>query len=341
VTDSIDLEALTPTDIHPWVAEGKRRVRFAVDLSPQPDDWSLLIDSVQRMEADGFDAYWCYDHPQSGAECWTTLSALAARTSRIRLASAMSCIYFRSPYMLARAAAGVDRLSGGRLLLGLGVGDVRAEFAEMGLPFPPAEVRHRGLLETVTIVKQLWSGQPFEFHGEQFSASCGEADFARVIQTPRVPILVGGGGEKHTLRTVARVADASNIGPYEVTGSAVTEADVLRKFAKLREYLDEVGRPYDSVLRSHFITLTIGETEAHVERKVAETIRKLQLAYPEYAESLAQSNRVGSFAGTPDQVIAYYQGLAELGFQYFLANVTVPDFETVELLGKYVLPAFA
>jgi alkanesulfonate monooxygenase SsuD/methylene tetrahydromethanopterin reductase-like flavin-dependent oxidoreductase (luciferase family) len=333
---------LAPTGIHPWVAEGKTRVRFAVDLSPQPDDLSLLIDAVQHMEADGFDAYWCYDHPQSGADCWTTLSALAVSTTTIRLASAMSCIYYRLPYMLARAAANVDRVSNGRLILGLGVGDVRLEFAEMGLTFPPAAVRHQGLLETLSIVYGLWSGKPFEFHGDQWSAAAaGEADFARVIQTPRVPIIIGGGGEKYTLRSVARVADASNMGPYEVTGSAVTELDVARKFAKLRDYLDEVGRPHDAVLRSHFVTLIMGETTADVERKQDEVVRKLKAAYPEFSEAMEQVTQSGMFAGTPDQVIAYYQGLAALGYQYFVANVTVPDFETVRLLGKYVVPAFA
>src|SRR5688500_4089155 len=103
--------SLTPTDIHPWVAEGAGRVRFGISIFPQPVDWRQYIEIVQRAEAGGMDGYWAYDHPQSRVDCWTSLSTLAATTSTIRLGTAVDCIYYRLPYLLARQAADVDRLS--------------------------------------------------------------------------------------------------------------------------------------------------------------------------------------------------------------------------------------
>ena len=88
---------------------------------------------MQRAEADGIDGYFSYDHPQSRADCWTALSALAASTSTIRLGTAVDCIYYRSPYMLARQAADVDRLSNGRLVLGLGMGTCFASIYDVAI----------------------------------------------------------------------------------------------------------------------------------------------------------------------------------------------------------------
>ena len=337
VHDSKD--ALAPKVVHPWVAEGRHRVRFGFDLSFQPDDLSVLIDVVQRAEAEGMDGYWCYDHPLFRAECWNTMSVLAAATTTIRLASSMSCIYYRSPYMLARQAADVDRLSGGRLILGLGVGDAPHEFRKMGVELPPMDVRQRGLVETVAIVRGLWSGESFEHRGEQWSVACDAGEFLGPVQLPHVPIVIGGGGERYTLRNVARFADASNMGPMHVTGGAVTDADVERKFGKLREFLQEQSRPDESVLRSHFVTLVIAQTAADVERKLDWALAQRHV--PHGGDKARAALLAGMVVGTPDAVIEYYRRLVALGFQYFVANVMVPDYETVELMGKHLIPAFA
>ncbi len=120
----------------PGLRTGPDQIRFGVSIYPQPPDWRHFLSLVQQMETAGFDGYFSYDHPGSNADCWTALSALAAVTSTIRLGLAVDCIYYRSPYLLARQAADVDRLSNGRLVLGLGIGHVKNEFHEMGIPFP-------------------------------------------------------------------------------------------------------------------------------------------------------------------------------------------------------------
>jgi alkanesulfonate monooxygenase SsuD/methylene tetrahydromethanopterin reductase-like flavin-dependent oxidoreductase (luciferase family) len=314
---------------HPWVAEGEGRIRFGVSIYPQPVDWRHFIGLVRQMEELGFDSYWSYDHPTARADCWTALTALAMATERIRLGTMVTCIYYRAPYLLARMAADVDRLSEGRLVLGLGIGDNVPEFEQMGIPFPPVPVRQRAMEETIAILRGLWSGAPFAFAGESFQAS-SDGSFVGPVQSPSIPILLAGGGEKVTLRQVARFADASNMGAHDWIGGAVTAADIARKFAKIRAFCAEAGRPYESVLRSHF---TMPLVLAGSREALAAKLRR----WP--AETVAWWGPA-LFAGTAAEAIAFYQGLVEAGFQYFIANTLDGDDETIELLGREVMPAF-
>jgi alkanesulfonate monooxygenase SsuD/methylene tetrahydromethanopterin reductase-like flavin-dependent oxidoreductase (luciferase family) len=321
-------DALTPRRAHPWVADATNGVRFGVSYFPHPQDWRFFVQLVKRMEALGYDSYWNYDHPTARVDCWSVLTVAAMATERLRLGTLVACIYYRSPYLLARSAADVDRLSDGRLVLGLGIGDDPAEFAAMGIPFPPARERLRAMEEAIRIVRGLWSGQPFAFTGDTFSAG-SDGTFLRPVQEPYVPILLAGGGEKVTLRQVARYADAANMGAHATIGSAVTQADIARKFAKLDDYCAEYGRPPDSVLRSHFtMPLIMAENHDALRRKLA-GMDQAKLAW--CGDAL--------FAGTPDETIAFYQRLVDRGFQYFLLNILDGDHETIELAAATVLPA--
>src|SRR5258708_956397 len=150
--------------VHPWVAAAAAGPRFGGGLGPQtlPD----CIEFVQHAEELGFDSYWANDHPTRTGDPWTVLTALAATTKRIRLGSLVSCVYYRNPVVLARQAADVDRLSRGRLVLGLGIGDDAREFEQLGLPFPPSVERHEALEESIEIVTRLWGGQPVDYRGK-------------------------------------------------------------------------------------------------------------------------------------------------------------------------------
>jgi alkanesulfonate monooxygenase SsuD/methylene tetrahydromethanopterin reductase-like flavin-dependent oxidoreductase (luciferase family) len=117
------------------VAEGQKRARFAI-VSVFLSEWKEVLRFALRAEKLGFDAYWANDHPNRSMDTWTFLSALAMATERIRLISLVSCIYYRSPLLIARQAADVDRISEGRLVLGIGIGDDVPEFNQMCLPFP-------------------------------------------------------------------------------------------------------------------------------------------------------------------------------------------------------------
>ena len=130
-------------EAHPWVAEGAHRVRFAVH-SIFVESEAQTVKAAQRAERLNFDAYWAHDHPTRLMDCWGQLLMLAMATESLRLISLVSCIYYRNPHLLARQAADVDRVSGGRLVLGLGIGDDVPEFDQMCIPFPDFRSRVRG-----------------------------------------------------------------------------------------------------------------------------------------------------------------------------------------------------
>ena len=128
--------------VHPWVDEHRDSVRFGVFGGPRTAPWAQFLGYVQAAEAWGFDAYWTGDHPLWTTDCWATLAALAVSTRTIRLGSLVSCVDFRSPVELARAAADVDRWSAGRLVLGIGSGDnVHDEYRRMGVTLLPMRER--------------------------------------------------------------------------------------------------------------------------------------------------------------------------------------------------------
>ena len=311
---------------HPWVAEGQRRLRFAI-VSVFLSEWREILGFARRAEQLGFDAYWANDHPNRSMDTWTLLSALAMATERIRLISLVSCVYYRSPLLIARQAADVDRISDGRLVLGIGIGDDVPEFKQMCLPFPPVAQRQETMEEALAVIRGLWREETFSFEGKYF-----RLDKARLVpkpvQEPYVPILIGGGGERTTLRQVAQFADVSNFSPHEWSGSAFEISDVRRKYEALRAHCEARGRPYESVLRSHYTPLlTLAENEVDLERKRANS------RIPD-----RQLRSVPVFA-TPEQAIAHYQALADAGAQYFLATINGHDDETVRLLAEEVAPA--
>ena len=297
--------------VHPWVAEGARRIRFGVVgnfLAGWPDHLRFATEA-ERM---GFESVSLFDHPNRLMECWTLMGALAAATERIRLMSMVSCVYYRSPFMLARQAADVDRISGGRLVLGVGIGDDVPEFDQLGLPFERTGQRQAAMADTVRQVQELWRG----------GLRPGP------VQEPYVPVLIGGGGERTTLRQVAELADVSNFAPHEWAGSAFDVTDVARKYGVLRDFCAAAGRPYESVLRSHFTPLLVlAEDEQQLARK-RETTR-----IPDADLSV---RRV--FA-TPPDAVRHYQALADAGVQYFIAGVNGSDTETLRLLAEAVWPA--
>jgi alkanesulfonate monooxygenase SsuD/methylene tetrahydromethanopterin reductase-like flavin-dependent oxidoreductase (luciferase family) len=312
--------------VHPWVAEGAERVRFGV-VGNFVKGWPEHLRFATEAERLGYDSCALFDHPNRLMECWTLMSALAASTERIRLISMVSCIYYRSAFMLARQAADVDRISGGRLVLGVGIGDDVPEFAELGLPFGRAGVRQAAMAETVRVVQALW-------HGERVTSEVagGHLDGAGLrpgpVQEPHVPVLIGGGGEKTTLRQVAELADVSNFAPHEWAGSAFDVTDVARKYGVLRDYCAAAGRPFGSVLRSHFTPLLVlAEDEQQLARKQA-------------AQRIPDPHlTVRHVFATPADAIGHYQGLADAGVQYFIAGIDSSDEETMRLLAQAVWPA--
>jgi len=313
--------------IHPWVAEGARRVRFGINMTASPD-WGAVRDFVQTAEALGFDAIMMPDHPAvlpSGT--WTMLATLAEQTHTIRLGTLVSCLPYWNPVVLARLAADVDRLSGGRLVLGLGSGDMPHEFRQLGLAFPPVRERQAALEEGLRIIGPLLRGEAVTYQGEHLRVE-GAQLRPPADQQPYVPLIVAGGGERTTLRFVAQYADASNLGAASWAGGAFTSADVAHKFAVLRERCAEAGRPYEAILRTVLLRLYLSESRAAAEAKLAQTPPQL-LAFFE------QLNIVG----TPEEAVIHVRALVGAGFQYLIFGMAPFDQETLRLTAERVIPA--
>jgi alkanesulfonate monooxygenase SsuD/methylene tetrahydromethanopterin reductase-like flavin-dependent oxidoreductase (luciferase family) len=312
---------------HQWVTEAESQIRFGILLGP--DGWSESWDWVQMVEGLGFDSYWFGDHSVAfHYDCWTRLSVMAEATKRIRLGSMVSCVYYRDAALLARHAADVDAISRGRLVLGLGIGDARPEFAQMGIPFPPVAARQRALTETLETVPRLLAGEIVNYEGDTVRLD-GAQLAAPTVQKPHVPVLLAGGGEKATLRQVARYADASNFGPNSVTGGAWTPDDVHRKCSVLDAHCADLGRNPSSVLRT-FVNL------GFKLRKDGGTTRKREQWGGAFAG--VENER---FDGTPEDAVAYFTALAAAGIRHFIiafGNDAATDIATLRTLAEEVIP---
>jgi alkanesulfonate monooxygenase SsuD/methylene tetrahydromethanopterin reductase-like flavin-dependent oxidoreductase (luciferase family) len=318
-----------PSPAHPWVAEAERRMRFGIvhPLLGSELDWPEVLRRVQQAESLGFDSYWFSDHPLLNPDCWTRLAALAVPTRTIRLGTMVSCIYYRHPALLARIVADVDRMSGGRVVLGIGIGDFVPEFEQLGLPFPPTPIRQEALEDAILILRGMWGDRPFTLSGAHFRVHEAQVK-PPPVQQPRVPILIAGAGERVTLRQVAAFADASNFGPNPHTGGVFGVDAARRKFAVLADHCARLGRPYESVLRTYWSPpVVLAETHDALRQKSA-TISTDEHRF--YGEQMV--------IGTPAEVIPHFLRLVEAGFQYFIVH-TRADMETARLLADRVLPA--
>ncbi|MGH2615458.1 MAG: LLM class flavin-dependent oxidoreductase [Thermomicrobiales bacterium] len=321
---------------HPWVAARRDRICFALQADTRRDDptpGARLLAAGRLAEALGFDAFFTGEHPSWQSDPWLHMAALASTTKRIGLGPMVSCVLYRPPVVTARLAADLDHLSGGRLILGLGIGwDAAAlgwgtnEFDRLGLPYPTTRERQAALTEAIEIIKGVWGPEPFTFEGRHYTTKDAQVSPPPLQVVP--PIFIDGDGER-TLRQVAELADACNIGPV-VTGGVDTPDEARQKLAVLRRHCEDVERPFENILRTHFtIWLILAEDEAGVRRKV-------DRYFPDGLDTIWQRCVV---AGTPEQVVPYFQSFADAGMQYFIVQVLdAGDEETIRLLAEEIAP---
>ena len=289
-------------------------LRFGVFV---PQGWRMdlqeIADPVEQYEAmtrvaqavdalPAYDSIWVYDHfhpiprpvPATVFECWTITAALARDTNRVHVGQMVTCAGYRNPALLAKMASTVDVLSHGRLYCGLGAGWYEHEWRAYGYGFPETRDRMRAFREGVEIVMKMWTEEYPTFTGEHYSIA-GPINEPKGARTPHPALWIGGGGEKVTLRLVARYADATNIGG---------DPETLRhKFAVLREHCEAVGRNYDEIIRStsleDVVLLRPGEA-------------------PDAAVKRANSATGVSFVGSSEELAARIQALVDVGVNYVL-----------------------
>jgi F420-dependent oxidoreductase-like protein len=175
-------------------------------------------------------------------EGYSVLSFVAAKTERLRLSLLVTGVTYRHPGLLAKTVTTLDVLSGGRAMLGIGAAWYEREHRALGVPFPPVAERFERLEETIQICEQMWSDDEGPYAGKHYQLAETICQ-PRPVQSPRPPILIGGGGEKKTLRLVAQYADACNL-----FGSS--PEDVRHKLEVLRGHCDAVGRDYDAIRKT-------------------------------------------------------------------------------------------
>jgi alkanesulfonate monooxygenase SsuD/methylene tetrahydromethanopterin reductase-like flavin-dependent oxidoreductase (luciferase family) len=321
---------------HPWVTSFRDKIGFGLQVFPienRDQPARHLLAAGRLAEELGFDSFWFGDHPAWALDCWLHMAALAVQTERIRLGVNVACAQYRHPVLTARAVADIDNLSDGRSILGLGVGWDENEFGNLGLPFLPAPERLAALEEAIAIIRGVWADEPFTFEGCYF-----QTRNARVTPPPRQrpgpAVLIAGGGERVTLRQVAQLGDACQISNFGMASGATTMGDVQRKLSVLDSHLAEVGRPAESVLRTHFTGwLILAEDEVRLEAKVRRMI-------PEGMDQRFSGPWRGyAVATTPGRAVEMYRELAAVGIQYFVvATLDATDAETIHLLAEEVVP---
>lgn len=246
-------------------------LKFGVSL---PQAWALdqasgkdLVEAYEMMmrvarAADelGFNSVWLSDHfhpsPRGPREvpfeCWTTTAAVARDTRRIRVGQTVTANGFRNPALLAKMASTVDVLSHGRLICGIGAGWHEEEYRAYGYDFPDTADRLRRLGEAAQVILAMWTQQEAFFEGKYYQVR-GAINQPPGIQRPHIPLLIGGGGEKVTLKLVARYGDACNIfGDLET---------IKHKFAVLKAHCETVRRDYESIHRTAGTFCSIAETD--------------------------------------------------------------------------------
>ena len=270
---------------------------------------------AKRAEDAGFASFWVMDHffqlPGLGAaeqnmlEGYTALAFAAARTSTIKLGTMVTGVTYRQPGVLVKTATTLDVLSGGRAYLGIGAAWFEREHDGLGVPFPPLKERFERLEEALQIARQMWSDDNGAYEGKHYSLAetiCVPQPLSR----PHPPILIGGTGERKTLRFVAKYADATNIlvpATDEGIATARQKLDVLRK------HCEREGRAYDDIEKTVLVTLMIRPDG-------------------------------GGIFKTPDEATDILARFAEIGVDQAImntANVERP--ETLELLAATVIPA--
>jgi F420-dependent oxidoreductase-like protein len=175
-------------------------------------------------------------------EGYSVLSFVAAKTERLRLGLLVTGVTYRHPGLLAKTVTTLDVLSGGRAMLGIGAAWYEREHLALGVPYPPVSERFERLEEAIQICEQMWSDDEGPYNGKYYQLA-ETICVPRPLQTPRPPILIGGGGEKKTLRLVAQYADACNL-------FATTPEEIKRKLDILRGHCDAVGRDYESIQKT-------------------------------------------------------------------------------------------
>lgn len=329
-----------------FIPQGWRHDLVGIEPAEQ---WRVMRDLAIAADEGPWESLWVYDHfhtvpvPSEEAthEAWTLMSAFGAVTDRIRLGQMCTCMSYRNPAYLAKVAATVDIVSGGRTEMGIGGGWYEHEWRAYGYGFPEIGERLGRLDEGVQIMKQAWETGSATLDGKHY-----RVDGAIVRPQPLqsvggaehgIPLWIAGGGEKVTLRIAAQYAQYTNF-----AGDPET---FTRKSDVLRGHCERLGRPFEEIVRSSNYNTVIGEDAADVERRLDTIEERVRPHLGEKTASFMAEYRGGNAAavGTPDQVVERLRAMGELGMAYAIHYFPEAAYDTsgIELFEREVIPALA
>jgi F420-dependent oxidoreductase-like protein len=289
-------------------------------------DWCALADACEEH---GVETLFRSDHYISQGDeahnvahdAWTTIAALAARTSTLRFGTLVSPATFRAPALLANAAATADHVSGGRIELGLGAGWMEREHRAYGFPFPATATRVEMLAEQVEIVHRLWTEERVDFAGCHYTLEDAPAQ-PKPVQSPRPPLLIGGSGGRGTVEPALRFADEYNtpfVSPEEA--AAIREKTRRLRFSVMTGFL-------------------VGETHEEMRERAHALYsrRPREQSFDDWLAAVSERGVVGSVEEAAERLRAYERAGCD---RVMLQHLLHTDVEPVRLIGRELVPALA
>ncbi|HLA67717.1 MAG TPA: LLM class F420-dependent oxidoreductase [Acidimicrobiia bacterium] len=302
---------------------------------PVAEQWPTMLAVAGKIEDLGYDTAWVYDHfhtvphatQESTFECWTLMAALAAATTRVRLGQMCTCNSYRNPAYMAKVASSVDVISGGRLEFAIGAGWYHQEYEAYGYEYPSDGTRLAQLEEAAQIILEMWTEDEATFEGNHYSVR-GAINRPKPLQDPHPPLWIAGGGERKTLRMVAKYGDNSN--------TAGTVETFRQKNAIIDRHCAEVGRDPAEIGRTTHVFIAVADTETALQ-PVLERIG-VQIDRP-VDKFLASTQTV---AGTTDQVVERLGEFKDAGCAHvvgYFADAVWGD--SIDVFAEQVMPALS
>lgn len=295
-----------------------------VGIKDPVEAYETMTRVAQTADETGFTSVWLVDHfhtiPRPSQEVtfesWTSTAALARDTKRVRIGQMVTCNSYRNPALLAKMASTVDVLSHGRLNFGIGAGWYEHEYRAYGYDYPDAPERLRYLREAVQVILAMWTQEEAVFEGKYYQVR-GAINQPKGVQKPHIPLLIGGGGEKVTLKLVAQYADACNVG-----GDLDT---IKHKFDVIKQHCETVGRDYESINRTSTTICSIAETDEQALAQIPEAMKS------QFGERM----RGGGLIGSPSTIRKRLAEIEAAGVQeLIIAFVNRTNLDQIRFFAK-------
>ena len=295
---------------------------------PQMPDAKALVEYGVKMEQLGFDSLWVWDHILLGVEpnfpiieSLTLLTAIAARTSRIKLGTGILVLPMRNPVILAKQLASMDQLSDGRLLMGMASGWYRREFNAIGVPF---EQRGKIMDENLDLLKRFWTEHTVSAKVRHYDVPAGVM-FPKPVQKPHPPILIGGYVDR-VLKRAAVSGDGWLTYFYRPEGFA-------KSWGKIRDFAKAAGKEPDSLLNASQLPIMIGKSRQAVESRMMEWLTK-EWDFAAWSDSTKDS----AVMGTVDECVEQLKAHLAVGTQKLIFVPYKYEMDQIETIAREIIP---